>query len=82
MVAQNASHEEKMSSLKDAAVEQEKMYKSFANEKAVMTAAIEARDAKLTKMMELQDEVVVLKERVDEGNVASQQLVSNYICIY
>jgi hypothetical protein len=65
-----------MKSFKDAAVEQEKMFKSFANEKAVMIAAIEARDAKLTKMLELQEEVVDLKEKVDEGNVASQELVS------
>lgn len=74
LVAQNTSHEERMKSLKDAAVEQEKMFKSFANEKAVMTAAIEARDAKLTNMLELQEEVVDLKEKVDEGNVASQEL--------
>ena len=74
LVAQNTSNEERMKALTDAAVEQEKMFKSFANEKAVMTAAIEARDAKLITMLELQEEVVDLREKVDEGNVASQEL--------
>ena len=78
-LAQKASYEENVKLLKQTTIDSDKKIKSFANEKAVLTAAVEARDAKLSKMAALQDEVETLKEQVEEGKVASEQLVSTYV---
>jgi len=48
--------------------------RSLTNEKAVLSAAVEARDSKLTRMADLQGEVEVLKREVQNGRLVRNQL--------
>jgi len=54
--------------------EQGKAIKSLQNEKAVLSAAVEARDAKLSKMGQLQKTLDSLKDEVDEGHSTQKDL--------
>ena len=49
-----AALESRVKSDENESTEQEKTIKSLQNEKAVLSAAVEARDAKLSKMLQLQ----------------------------
>lgn len=57
-------------------LEHDKALKSLANEKAVLSAAVEARDSKLTRMSDLQKENEKLKREVQDGKFVRNQLVS------
>lgn len=56
--------------------EMEKIIRSLQNEKAVLSAAVDARDSKLVKMEDLQTSVHSLTAEVTKGDVLRSQLVS------
>jgi septal ring factor EnvC (AmiA/AmiB activator) len=55
----------------------EKTLKSLQNEKAVLTAAVEARERKLDKFKEMKDELVSLKQKLQEKEKQCDELVCN-----
>ena len=60
---------------KDETTEYGKTIKSLQNEKAVLSAAVEARDSKLSKMTELRHTVDDLVNEVKQGELLREKLV-------
>ena len=60
-VLRSKEYESKLKDQGTLSMEHDKALKSLANEKAVLVAAIEARDSKLSRMSDLQNEVDMLK---------------------
>ena len=71
---QSESFENRIKSQSERIVELEKNVRSLQNEKAVLSAAVEARDSKLSKMAELQTAVENLSEKVSKGDSVKLQL--------
>lgn len=68
----------------DEACEQAKLIKALENEKAVLSAAIEARDGKLAQKSALLDELKDLRQKAQNGERAQSELESlkqNYIVL-
>ena len=66
---------EKTAGYKERYEEYERIVKLLENEKSVLSAAIEARDIKLSKMEELQETVRKLTKDVESKKVLAQDLV-------
>lgn len=67
--------------LKVSAAENEKAIKSLQNEKSVLTAAVEAREAKIIRLAELQSQVAELEKIAEERDSLRFELVSESICL-
>uniref|UniRef100_A0A7S4WDS9 Uncharacterized protein n=1 Tax=Ditylum brightwellii TaxID=49249 RepID=A0A7S4WDS9_9STRA len=79
---QTQNHKAEMKNHTEKAAEYEKNIKSLQNEKAVLSAAVEARDNKLLHMSELQGAVVSLKLQVAKGDNVRRSLVSQHLIIF
>jgi hypothetical protein len=66
--------EKRIISQSEKIAELEKNVRSLQNEKAVLSAAVEARDCKLSKMEELQTAVNKLSEKVSKGDSVKLEL--------
>ena len=66
--------EQQILSFEERAQEYEKSMKALENEKAVMSAGIEARDSKLLKMSELRQTITALMSEVEKGEVAKKEV--------
>lgn len=62
----------------------EKTLKSLENEKAVLAAAVEARERKLGNLKEMKDELASLKQKLQEKEKQCNELVCNsqqHLCV-
>jgi len=59
----------------------EKTIRSLQNEKAVLSAAVDARDSKLVKMEDLQTSVHSLTAEVSKGDALRSELVSDILAL-
>jgi hypothetical protein len=75
-IKRSAAYEKQIYDHKDSVGEYQKLIKSLGNEKAVLSAAVEARDSKLIRMDELKQEVHSLKEQVVKDRKVQTQMVS------
>ena len=75
-IKRSAAYEKQIHDHKDSVGEYQKLIKSLGNEKAVLSAAVEARDSKLIRMDELKQEVHSLKEQVVKDRKVQTQMVS------
>lgn len=69
-----ASLEERVTSQSETISELEKTVRTLQNEKAVLSAAVEARDSKLAKMSDLQTAVDSLSQKVSKGDSLKVEL--------
>ena len=67
--------EKELQAKQGSAVEHEKAMRSWQNEKSVLTAAIEAREGKLTRLAELQSQVSELEKTTDERDSLRNEMV-------
>lgn len=66
--------ENKISGLEQDLSDKEKVVKSLQNDKAVLAAAVEARDSKLEKVNEMRETISDLKVQVENGEVVKREL--------
>ena len=71
-----AKYEKRIHEHEDSVSEYKKLIKSLGNEKAVLSAAVEARDSKLLKMEALKKEFQNMKQEFDENRNLRSQIVS------
>jgi len=76
-----AAYERRIEEHADDVGDYKKVIKSLSNEKAVLSAAVEARDSKLGRMEELKQEVQSLKQQVGESRNLQSQTVSTAILL-
>ena len=69
-----ASLEDRLSSQSEKIADLEKTVRILQNEKAVLSAAVEARDSKLSKMGDLQTAVEKLSQKVSKGDSLKTEL--------
>lgn len=75
-IKRSTAYEKQIRDHKDSDGDYQKLIKSLGNEKAVLSAAVEARDSKLIRMDELKQEVHSLKEKVEKDRKVQSQMVS------
>jgi len=75
LLSRISSLEKELKDKQESTLENEKMFRSWNNEKAVLTAAIEARDGKLIRFEELQSEVAELEKVIEERDSLRFELV-------
>ncbi len=78
----HTAFEKQIEEHKTSVAEYKKTIKALNNEKSVLSAAIEARDSKLTKMEKLKKEILSLQKQVEENHKLKNQVVRRFcFCI-
>ena len=74
-----SSLESELKDKQESNLEYEKVLRSWNNEKAILTAAIEARDGKLIRFAELQSQVLELESVLEERDSLRFELVRSSV---